>query len=311
MKKKIDLLVLVGPTAVGKTALSLSLAREFHGEIISGDSMQIYKYMDIGTAKASLEERAVVPHHLIDLYDPDVSFSVQQFQKIARKQIEQVYLRQHLPMLVGGTGLYVEAITYDYQMPYVQEDTQFREELRRLAEERGNHILHDRLSQVDPRSAKNIHPNDQKRCIRALEVFHQTGRPMSELKGKGESPYHLLWIGLDMPRELLYERINRRVDLMIEAGLIEEVKRLREMGYKQTSTSMHAIGYKEIHKYLDGEWSLEQAVERIKKGSRNYAKRQLSWFRRYQEIHWFDVTTKNYLEEIHQLVAGKFPEYRE
>lgn len=308
---KPNLLVIIGPTAVGKTALSLELAQEFHGEILSGDSMQVYRHMDIGTAKASKEERAVVPHHLIDLYEPDYPFSVQEFQKIARETIEEVYLRSHLPMLVGGTGLYVESVTHNYLMPEVEENPNFRQELRELAEREGNEVLHNRLQQVDPASASKLHPNDQKRLIRALEVYVQTGQPMSQLKRKGESPYHSLWIGLTMPRDLLYERINLRVDLMIQQGLVEEVQMLRQMGYNATATSMHAIGYKEIHRYLDGEWSLEYAIEQIKKGSRNYAKRQLSWFRRSDEITWYDVTQKGFVEEIKEQVAGKFPEYRE
>lgn len=308
---KPNLLVIIGPTAVGKTALSLKIAQEFRGEILSGDSMQVYRYMDIGTAKASEEERAVVPHHLIDLYEPDYPFSVQEFQKIARKTIEEVYQRSHLPMLVGGTGLYVESVTHNYLMPEVEENPSLRQKLRELAEREGNEELHNRLQKIDPVSASKLHPNDQKRLIRALEVYHQTGQPMSQLKRKGESPYRSLWIGLTMPRDLLYERINLRVDLMIQQGLVEEVKMLRQMGYNATATSMQAIGYKEIHRYLDGEWSLEYAIEQIKKGSRNYAKRQLSWFRRSDEIYWYDVTQKGFKEEIKELVAGKFPEHRE
>ncbi|MDQ0418527.1 tRNA dimethylallyltransferase [Croceifilum oryzae] len=308
---KPNLLVIVGPTAVGKTSLSLELAGEFHGEIISGDSMQVYRYMNIGTAKASKEERELVPHHLIDRYDPDYPFSVQEFQRIARESIAEVSGRSHLPILVGGTGLYVDSVTHNYLMPDVKENPSLRQELRELAEKEGNEALHRRLQEVDPTSAQKLHPNDQKRLIRALEVYDQTGQSISQLSKKGESPYRSLWIGLTMPRELLYERINLRVDLMIEQGLVEEVQLLRQKGYQRTATSMHAIGYKEIYRYLDGEWSLDAAIEQIKKGSRNYAKRQLSWFRRSNEILWYDVTKKGIFEEIKEQVAGKFPEYRE
>lgn len=306
-----DLLVIIGPTAVGKTALSLRLAEEFRGEIISGDSMQVYRGMDIGTAKASEEERARIPHHLIDIIDPDVPFSVQEFQQLAREKIEEIYRRDHLPMLVGGTGLYVEAVTHGYDLPRVPENTELRQELRRLAEQHGNEALHQRLREADPETAQKLHPNDRKRIIRALEVYHVTGKPFSQMVGKRETPYHLLWIGLTMPRELLYDRINQRVDQMVSRGLVEEVKRLKEKGYHRGLTSMQAIGYKEIMSYLEGEMTLSEAIDLIKKGTRKFAKRQLSWFRRIPEIRWFDVTEEQSFEEIQRLVAGKFPHYRE
>jgi len=300
------LLVIVGPTAVGKTALSLYLAKKFDGEIISGDSMQVYRGMDIGTAKATPEERQQVPHHLIDIIDPDDLFSVQQFKELARLKIDEITARNRLPILVGGTGLYIEAVTHDYEMPYVPENTAFRQEMRRIAETEGVLSLHRRLKEVDPKTAEKLHPNDVKRMIRALEVYHGTGRPFSELKGKGTSPYQTLWIGLTMPRELLYRRINERVDLMMEEGLVDEVRKLRERGYHLGLTSMQAIGYKEIMSYLEGDITKEEAIHLIKRGTRKYAKRQFSWFRRLPEIHWFDVTDKEYMEEIQQLVAGKF-----
>jgi len=300
------LLVIVGPTAVGKTALSLYLAKKFDGEIISGDSMQVYRGMDIGTAKATPEERQQVPHHLIDIIDPDDLFSVQQFKELARLKIDEITARNRLPILVGGTGLYIEAVTHDYEMPYVPENTAFRQEMRRIAETEGVLSLHRRLKEVDPKTAEKLHPNDVKCMIRALEVYHGTGRPFSELKGKGTSPYQTLWIGLTMPRELLYRRINERVDLMMEEGLVDEVRKLRERGYHLGLTSMQAIGYKEIMSYLEGDITKEEAIHLIKRGTRKYAKRQFSWFRRLPEIHWFDVTDKEYMEEIQQLVAGKF-----
>ncbi|SFJ50450.1 tRNA dimethylallyltransferase [Thermoflavimicrobium dichotomicum] len=306
-----DLLVIVGPTAVGKTALSLKLAKEFSGEIISGDSMQVYRQMDIGTAKATVEERKEVPHHMIDLIDPDTSFSVQEFQQLAQKSILEVYLRGHLPMLVGGTGLYVESITHGYHMPRVPENREYRAKLAALAEKEGNEALHRRLQEVDPETASRLHPNDRRRIIRALEVYNETGKRFSELKKKEPSPYRLLWIGLTMPRPLLYQRINERVDQMMAKGLVDEVRKLKEKGYHRGLTSMQAIGYKEIISYLDGEMTLEEAVDLIKKGTRKFAKRQLSWFRRIPEIHWFDVTHDQVYAQIQQLVAGKFPCYRE
>ncbi|MBA4494442.1 tRNA (adenosine(37)-N6)-dimethylallyltransferase MiaA [Paenactinomyces guangxiensis] len=306
-----DLLLIVGPTAVGKTALSLQIAEEFDGEVISGDSMQVYREMDIGTAKASEEERRRVPHHLIDIIDPDTPFSVQEFQALARQKIEEIAARGHLPMLVGGTGLYIEAVTHGYKMPYVEENTELRRELHLFAEREGNKALHQRLYEVDPVSAEKLHPNDRRRIIRALEVYHATGKPFSQITGKKESPYHLLWVGLTMPRDLLYERINQRVDQMISAGLVDEVKRLKEKGYHRNLTSMQAIGYKEIMSFLEGEMTFPEAVDLIKKGTRKYAKRQFSWFRRIPEIHWFDVTKDESFEEIQRLVAGKFLHSRE
>jgi tRNA dimethylallyltransferase len=301
----------VGPTAVGKTALSLALAKEFDGEIISGDSMQVYRGMDIGTAKVSPEERREVPHHLIDIIDPDTPFSVQEFQQLAREKIAEISRRGHLPILVGGTGLYIEAVTHEYDMPHVPENPELRAKLKRFAETEGKERLHGRLALADPVAAAKLHPNDVRRIIRALEVYYVTGKPISEMKGKGNSPYDSLWIGLTMPRELLYERINERVDRMVAQGLVDEVKKLKERGYHLGLTSMQAIGYKEIISYLNGEMTLEQAISLIKKGTRKYAKRQLSWFRRLSEIHWFDVTRPECFQEIRQLVAGKFHLSRE
>ncbi|WP_147635396.1 tRNA (adenosine(37)-N6)-dimethylallyltransferase MiaA [Risungbinella massiliensis] len=308
---KQPVVLIVGPTAVGKTALSLTIAEQFKGEIISGDSMQVYRGMDIGTAKATPEERSTVPHHLIDILDPSEPFSVQLFQKLARHEIDQIASRGHLPIVAGGTGLYVEALVYEYQMPNVTEDPAYRQKWWQFAVDHGAVALHQELHRVDPASAVRIHPNDTKRIIRAMEVTEKTGIPFSELTKKGESRYDALWIGLTMPRDQLYERINKRVDLMIEEGLLEEVKGLREAGYHLPLTSIQAIGYKEIYQYLEGELSLEAAIERIKKGTRNYAKRQLSWFRRMPDIQWFDVTNPNVFTEIPKWMAGKFSQYRE
>lgn len=309
---KQQILVIVGPTAVGKTSLSIRLAKDFQGEIISCDSMQVYQGMDIGTAKVTKKERMKVPHHLIDILPPDATFSVRQFQRLARETIREVQARNRLPILVGGTGLYVEAVTYDYQVPPVKQDAVFRRKYQRIAEEEGNEVLYEELKQVDPVTANRLHPNDRKRVIRALEVYYGSGQPFSAFS-QAKKPYYpcMLWVGLTMPRKLLYERINRRVDQMIEAGLIEEVKRLQKKGYNQELTSMQAIGYKEILSYLKGEISLDESIQRIKRGTRKYAKRQFSWFKRLSNIHWFDVTKNEVYKEIQQFVAGKFIQDRE
>lgn len=308
---KPELLVIVGPTGVGKTALSLELAKAFHGEIISGDSMQIYRGMDIGTAKASDEEQAFVPHHLIDILDPDESFSVQQYQTIARQKILEIHGRDHLPILVGGTGLYIESVVYEYQLSQAPENPVIRKKLAQLAEKYGNEFLHQQLQKVDPNQAKKLHPNDLRRIIRALEVFQLTGKPLSEQHQRSTSPFEALWIGLTMPRPQLYDQINRRVDLMLQMGLEDEVKQLLSTGKFQQHTASQAIGYKEMVEYIKGNISYEEAVNAIKQNSRKYAKRQLSWFRRIQEIHWFDKTDVHAFIEINHLVAGKFPSYRE
>jgi tRNA dimethylallyltransferase len=300
------LLIIVGPTAVGKTALSLQLAEQFQGEILSGDSMQVYRHMDIGTAKASPAERTRIPHHLIDIIDPDTPFSVQAFQRLAQAKIEEIHLRHHLPMLVGGTGLYVESITHRYVLPHVPEKPEIRRRWQTYAQTYGKEALHAQLHQVDPLSARRLHIHDQRRIIRALEVTEVTGILFSQLKRRAISPYHLLWIGLTMPRERLYERINQRVDEMIAAGLVAEVTALREKGFHPGLTAMQAIGYKEVMSYLTGEMTLPETIALIKKRTRNFAKRQLSWFHRLPEINWFDVTEEGVFAEIERLVAGKF-----
>ncbi|SDX15932.1 tRNA dimethylallyltransferase [Marininema mesophilum] len=306
-----NLLVVVGPTSVGKTALSLELADTFAGEIISGDSMQVYRYMDIGTAKATPAERAQIPHHLIDLKDPDEAFSVDEFQRLARQTIAEVQSQSHLPMIVGGTGLYIQSVTHGYQLPEVKEDPSFRTEMNQLADEKGQEVLHNLLAAKDAQAAARLHPNDRRRVIRALEIIKETGKPLAEVQQRERSPYRICWIGLTMPRASLYERINSRVEQMMEEGLLEEVIRLREMGYSRTLTSMQALGYKELMLYLEGECSHSEAVEMIQQGTRKYAKRQLSWFRRLPEIYWVDVSNEGFVREIHRHVAGNFPLYKE
>ncbi|MBD1372938.1 tRNA (adenosine(37)-N6)-dimethylallyltransferase MiaA [Hazenella sp. IB182357] len=309
MKPKV--LVITGPTAVGKTATSMSLAHSLHGEIISGDSMQVYQGMDIGTAKATTVERTQIPHHMIDLVTPDESFSVQDYQQQARACIADITNRGAIPLIVGGTGLYIESVIYEYEMPDVAEHPEIRRRYVAMAEQKGVAYLHQQLFQVDPESAKKLHPNDVRRVIRALEVHEVTGTPFSQLKRKGSSPFDVLWLGLTMPRELLYERINQRVDHMLKRGLIEEVETLKAKGYHLGLTSMQAIGYKEMMWYLNGEISYEEAVRVLKQGTRKYAKRQLSWFRRNNDINWFDMTQPDVWQEIKKLVAGKFNQSEE
>lgn len=311
MSNAAKLLVLVGPTAVGKTRLSLELAQTYNCEIISGDSMQVYRGMDIGTAKATEEERSLIPHHLIDIHMPDYPFSVAEFQERARTLIDEISGRGKLPFIVGGTGLYVESVCYDYQFAERGMDEAFREEQRLYALEHGDEALHRKLQEIDPETAQRIHPNDQRRVIRALEMFHTTGMKMSEqLAGqKKESPYELCIVGLTMDRDLLYKRIEQRIDEMLEQGLVGEVKQLLDQGYGMDLISMQGLGYKEIAAYLHGTYSLEEAVTLLKRDTRHFAKRQLSWFRHMKDIQWVDVTDQAnfsaHIEAIHAIIAEK------
>lgn len=308
---KPKLLVLVGPTAVGKTKLSLRLAAEYGAEIISGDSMQVYRGMDVGTAKATEEERKQIPHHMIDIHDPDHPFSVAEFQDRARRLIEDIHARGKLPFIVGGTGLYVESLCYDFQFSEVGSDEAFREEQMQFAERHGSEALWERLKQIDPESAERLHPNDQRRLIRALEVYHLTGERLSDqLKvQKKVSPYELCIVGLTMDRALLYERIEQRIDQMIGEGLVDEVRRLLEQGYGKQHISMQGLGYKEIIGYLEGTMSWEDTVVLLKRDTRRFAKRQLSWFRHMKDIEWVDVTDVGnisaHLRQIHAIIADK------
>ena len=309
--KKRKLLVLVGPTAVGKTKMSLEIAKQFRCEIISGDSMQVYRGMDIGTAKASPEERAAVPHHMIDIHDPDYPFSVAEFQERAERLIGEISDRGHLPFIVGGTGLYIESVCYGFQFSEGGADEAYRRELNDYADRYGEEALHDKLKQADPPSAEKIHPNDRRRTIRALEVLRLTGMPLSEHlnRQKKESPYELCIIGLTMDRDFLYKRIEERIDAMMEDGLVDEVRSLLDRGYSTDLVSMQGLGYKEIAGYLLGHYSLSDAVEMLKRNTRRFAKRQLSWFRRMKEIQWVDVTEPNFFEHlatIRAIIAGKF-----
>jgi len=308
MKEK--LAVIIGPTAVGKTKLSIQLAKRFNGEIISGDSMQIYRGMDIGTAKIKEHEMDGVPHHLIDIRNPDETFSVKEFQELVRNKIKEIAKNNHLPIIVGGTGLYIQSVLYDYQFSDVSENKELRERLFRKAEEEGREALYSELQSIDPKSAQNIHPNNVRRVVRALEIFYTTGKTMSEYvdNQNEELLYDVALVGLTMDRELLYKRINKRVDLMLEEGLIEETKRLYEKGLRNDQ-SVQAIGYKELFEYFEGRLTLEMAIDLIKKNSRHYAKRQLTWFRNKMNVQWFDMTDfsneEKIFEKISQYVAGK------
>lgn len=304
------LLVLLGPTAVGKTRMSLDLAKALNAEIISGDSMQVYRGMDIGTAKIKPEEQEGVPHHLIDICGPEHPFSVAEFQERCRELIADISGRGKLPFIVGGTGLYVESVVYDYQFADSGSDEAFREEQVRYAEEFGAEALLDKLRAIDPASAERLHPNDQRRIIRALEIYHLTGMTLSEqLAGqKKMSPYEHCMIGLTMDRALLYERINQRVDDMMAAGLVGEVEQLLAQGVKPGDISMQGLGYKEIALFLQQQLSLEEAVTLLKRDTRRFAKRQLSWFRHMSDITWVDASEnfQNNLQAIYAIIAGKF-----
>lgn len=285
-------IVIAGPTASGKTNLSIELAKRLNGEIISADSMQIYKYMDIGTAKPTVAEMQGIKHYLIDEVLPSEEFNVVKFKELAEKYIEDIIAKGKLPIIVGGTGLYISSLIDNINFSESECDWELRESLKKEAEEYGAQYLHDKLKQVDEEAANNIHPNNIKRVIRALEVYYQTEKPISyhnEMSKVVPSKYDFVLIGLTMDRHLLYDRINKRVDIMLENGLVEEVKKLVKLGFADSITSMQGIGYKEILAYLNGENSLEEAVEIIKRDSRRYAKRQLTWFRRIKEITWFSV----------------------
>ncbi len=297
---KQPLIVLTGPTAVGKTSLSISLAKAVKGEIISADSMQVYKKMDIGSAKIRSEEMQGIPHYLVDVLEPEEEFHIVKFQQMAKKAMEDIYSRGKIPILVGGTGFYIQAVTKDIDFTEAQQENDYRKELEALAEEKGGEHLHEMLRKVDPVSADAIHAHNVKRVIRALEFYHQNGSPISahnEEQKQHESPYNLAYFVLNMPRELLYERIDLRVDQMMKEGLLEEVSRLKEEGCHRGMVSMQGLGYKEILAYLDGEYPLEEAVRILKRDTRHFAKRQLTWFRREKDTIWMNKDEFDYNED--------------
>lgn len=307
--EKQKVIVIIGPTAVGKTRLSVELAQRVNGEIISGDSMQIYKEMDIGTAKVTKEEMQGVPHYLIDVKEPTEPYSVAEFQREVRELIDVISKKGCIPIIAGGTGLYIQSVLYDYQFSDTGKDEEIRVRLEKQVEEEGMDKVFEELRRIDPVSAENIHPNNVRRVIRALEVYHATGKTMAEYQESQEQEllYDVAFVGLTMDREALYDRINLRVDLMVEQGLFEEVESLYKKGIRDCQ-SIQAIGYKELYGYFDGKLSKEQAIEALKQNSRRYAKRQLTWFRNKMEVMWFDMTDANFeviLEEIFLFVAGK------
>jgi len=289
MKQK--LLVIGGPTAVGKTDLSIKLAQKLNGEIISADSMQIYKYMDIGSAKVTEEEMQGIKHYLIDIIEPDVPFSVADFKEYGANAVNDIISKGKLPILSGGTGLYINSLTCNMTFTEAEKDEQYREYLESLALEKGNEYIHEMLKEIDPVSYKDIHPNNRKRVIRALEVYKLTKKPFSSYNVGDDfysSEYDVFYYVLTMDRQKLYDRINKRVDIMLERGLLDECIRLKEMGYTSDIQSMQGIGYKEILYYLEGKISLHDAIDMIKQGSRNYAKRQLTWFRKDKRCIFLD-----------------------
>lgn len=290
---KHPLVILTGPTAVGKTALSIALAKGIGGEIISADSMQVYRHMDIGSAKITPEEMAGVPHHLIDVLEPDQEFNVVVFQKLAKRAAAEIDGRGHIPILVGGTGFYIQALLYDIDFTENDEDTALRRSLEELAQREGSEALYERLRAVDPESCESIHAHNIKRVIRAIEFYEKTGKKISEHnreQRQNESPYNFAYFVLTDSRDRIYHRIDERVDLMMAQGLLEEVRVLRESGCRKDMVSMQGLGYKELLSYLEGEISLDEAVYLIKRDTRHFAKRQLTWFRREKEVTWIDKT---------------------
>ena len=288
---KKPLYIIAGPTSVGKSALGIALAKRLNGEIISADSMQVYKYMDIGTAKVTPEQMEGIPHHLIDILLPTQPFHVAEFKELATKALEEIYNRGKTPIVVGGTGFYIQALLYDIDFSHAGENNSLRAELDKLAKSNGPEALHGLLCELDPKSAKELHPNNVKRIIRAIEFAKQTGQRLSEhneIQQQKQSPYDFRYYVLNDDRAKLYGRIDNRVDLMIKEGLVDEVKGLIAMGCTGDMTSMQGIGYKQLIRYLEGEYDLDEAIRLIKRDSRHYAKRQLTWSNRENELVWID-----------------------
>lgn len=311
--KKKPMIILTGPTAVGKTDLSIQLAKAINGEIISADSMQVYRHMDIGSAKVTPEEMDGVCHHLIDVLEPEEEFNVVVFQKLAKEALTGIYERGHIPIIVGGTGFYIQALLYDIDFTENDGDTAIRRELEKLAQTQGAGCLHQMLQEIDPESAAAIHQNNVKRVIRAIEFYRQTGKKISlhnEQEREKQSPYQFLYYVLDTDRKTLYERIDRRVDLMMEHGLVDEVKHLADMGCTRDMVSMQGLGYKEILDYLSGEIPLEEAVYILKRDTRHFAKRQITWFKRERDVRWLELEQfqndrKKVLEHILDEIEGE------
>ncbi|MGN0267498.1 MAG: tRNA (adenosine(37)-N6)-dimethylallyltransferase MiaA [Lachnospiraceae bacterium] len=289
MKK--PLIILTGPTAVGKTALSIKLARAIDGEIISADSVQVYRRMDIGSAKITKQEMEGIPHYLIDVLEPEEDFNVMVFQQMAKKAMDEIYARGKIPIITGGTGFYIQAVLNDISFTETDADDELRKKLEEEAEQNGAEALHQKLQEVDPKAAEEIHPNNVKRVIRALEFFLETGKKISEhnaAERQKESPYNFAYFVLNMDRQKLYSRIELRIDQMLEAGLVEEVRQLKQEGCQKGMVSMQALGYKEILSWLNGECTFDEAIYILKRDTRRFAKRQLSWFRREKDVCWIE-----------------------
>lgn len=308
----IPLFVLVGPTAVGKTEISTALCNKLGGEVVSADSVQVYRYLDIGSAKPVLEERQGVPHHLIDVVDPAVNFTVFDYQNMARQAIADIHRRGKLPLLTGGTGLYVKAVIDDYNFRSGKVNPLIRERLEEILELKGKEYLYRFLQQIDPVTAQKVHPNDIRRMMRAFEFFYLTGEPISsqrELTEKKKSRYNLIMIGLTTKRSILYERINKRVDLMIKQGLLEEVKGLLEKGYGSNLKSLQSLGYSHMIKYLQGKWDWNNTIINFKRDTRHYAKRQLTWFRADNRIIWFEIDEQRNIDPILESIYSRIKGY--
>lgn len=285
------LIILAGPTAVGKTSLSIALAKAVNGAIISADSMQVYRHMNIGTAKIYPEQMQGIRHYLIDEFEPEEEFHVVRFQEYTKRYLREIYDDKKLPILVGGTGFYIQAILYDIDFTKAESEEAYRLELHRIASEQGANVLHQQLRALDPASAEAIHPNNVKRVIRALEYYHQTGEPISkhnEIEREKQTPYQAAYFALTDTREAIYKRIDQRVDQMMEQGLLDEVKKLKEQGYDRSLVSMQGLGYKELYSYLDKECTLDEAVRLLKQNTRHFAKRQLTWLKREKDVIWLN-----------------------
>ncbi len=307
------LVVLAGPTAVGKTRLSIHLAQALNGEVISADSMQVYRHMDIGSAKITPEEMGQIPHHLIDVLDPEEDFHVVRFQQMAKQALLDIWGRGRVPLLVGGTGFYIQAVVRDISFGEERDsENGYRQELESLAKQKGALWLHEKLAAVDPEAARQIHPNNQKRVLRALEYYHDTGNLISDHNREQQakaSAYNCAYFVLNDDRALLYQRIENRVDRMMADGLLKEVKALQERGCTRDMVSMQGLGYQEILAYLEGEYSLEEAVRRIKRDTRHFAKRQLTWFKREKEVIW--VHRKDFDDQEERMLEYMLDQCRE
>lgn len=298
-----NLVIITGPTGIGKTELSLELAKKYKGEIISSDSMQIYKKLNIGTAKIDLDKTSI-PHHMIDIIEPSDNFTVADFKSSARKIITDINNRGGLPFLVGGTGLYINSLVYNLDFTETEPDYEYRDELREILEEEGSEFLYEKLQDQDRDMAEKIHKNNGQRIIRALEIL-KNGNKKGDNFREENNDYNLIYIGLNMDRSKLYEKINQRVDKMIDLGIIDEVKNLLDEGLDKNSQSLKAIGYKEVISYLDGEIDFDEMVDLIKKNSRHYAKRQLTWFRRDKRIKWLDRESDTILSDIENYIDSR------